>query len=255
MQKILKYVLIDILRNRILLTYTALLFVMSLGVLSLEGNSEKGILSLLNLTLIVLPLMSIIFATIYLYNAAEFIELLSSQPIKRKTIWLGLGLGLSLSLALAFMLGAGVPILLFQAGIVGVVFVLVGILLSFIFVGLGMVSVALTKDKARGVGVSILLWLFFAFLYDALLLFLLFQLSDYPLEKPILVLSACNPIDLSRILILLKLDISALMGYTGAVLKDFFGNTLGAAITWLVLSLWVFVPFRFSSQIFQKKDL
>ncbi len=37
-------------------------------------------------------------------------------------------------------------------------------------------------------------------------------------------LSALNPIDLSRILILLQLDVSAMMGYTGAVFKDFFGT-------------------------------
>jgi Cu-processing system permease protein len=42
------------------------------------------------------------------------------------------------------------------------------------------------------------------------------------MEKPMLVISARNPVDMARILILLKLDISALMGATSALFRDFF---------------------------------
>jgi Cu-processing system permease protein len=65
-----------------------------------------------------------------------------------------------------------------------------------------------------------MLWFYFSLIYDGLLLFFLFQFSDYPLEKAMIVLSSLNPIDLGRILILLKLDIAALMGYTGAVFDE-----------------------------------
>jgi hypothetical protein len=42
-----------------------------------------------------------------------------------------------------------------------------------------------------------------------------------------IILSALNPIDLGRILFLMKFDIAALMGYTGAVFQRFFGSGLG----------------------------
>jgi hypothetical protein len=50
----------------------------------------------------------------------------------------------------------------------------------------------------------------------------------------------CNPIDLSRILILLKLDISALFGYTGATFKMFLGSSLGMIIAFAML--WIIIP-------------
>src|SRR5437868_15292849 len=120
MTEIVKYVMADITRNRIVLLYTAFLFIISFSMFSLEDNNSKGLLSLLNIILIIVPLVSIIFSTIYVYNSAEFIELLVSQPLKRKTIWLSLFSGLALSLCLAFFMGAGIPILIYQPNMIGI---------------------------------------------------------------------------------------------------------------------------------------
>ena len=49
MKKIIKYVIIDILRNKIMLAYTVFLLLISLTIFSLEDNSAKGLLSLLNI--------------------------------------------------------------------------------------------------------------------------------------------------------------------------------------------------------------
>src|SRR5687768_7110493 len=126
MKKIIKYVVIDILRSRIVLAYTLFLLAMSLSVLNLEDNAAKGLLSLLNVILIIVPLVSIIFSTIYVYNSSEFIELLVSQPLKRKTILLSLFSGLALSLFIAFLVGAGIPILLYAATSTGIMMLLIG---------------------------------------------------------------------------------------------------------------------------------
>ena len=67
--------------------------------------------------------------------------------------------------------------------------------------------------------------------------------------------SALSPIDLSRIMILLQLDVSAMMGYTGAVFRQFFGTRIGIYVTFAVLMLWIFIPFYFSLRKFKKKDL
>ncbi|MEZ4893197.1 MAG: hypothetical protein R2778_09290 [Saprospiraceae bacterium] len=73
-------------------------------------------------------------------------------------------------------------------------------------------------------------------LYDAIVLFMMFALADYPLEKVMLLFVSINPIDLARVAVLLQLDISALMGYTGAIFREFLGTWWGIA--------YAFHPFR-----------
>ncbi len=255
MKKIIKYVIIDILRNKIMIAYTVFLLVLSFSIFSLEDNSAKGLLGLLNIILIIVPLVSIIFSTIYVYNSAEFIELLVSQPLKRKTIWMSLFTGLSSSMVLAFLIGTGIPVLIYQPDITGFMMIIIGVLLSVIFVAIAMLATVKTRDKAKGIGIAILLWLYFSLLFDGFVLFLVFQFSDYPVEKLMVTVSMFNPLDLARIMILLKMDVSALMGYTGAVFKDFFGTEIGMGLSFTVLLLWTIVPVWFSIRKFNTKDL
>lgn len=255
MKKVIKYVVIDILRNKIILAYTLFLLVLSFSIFSLEDNSAKGLLGLLNIILIIVPLVSIVFSTIYVYNSAEFIELLVSQPLKRKTIWMSLFTGLACSMTLAFLIGAGIPVLIYQADITGLMMILIGVLLSVIFVSIAMLAAVKTRDKAKGIGIAILLWLYFSLLFDGFVLFLLFQFSDYPVEKMMVGVSMLNPLDLGRIMILLKMDVSALMGYTGAVFKDFFGTQFGMVFSFSILVVWALIPVWLSIRRFKTKDL
>jgi Cu-processing system permease protein len=78
--------------------------------------------------------------------------------------------------------------------------------------------------------------------------------NDYPLEKLTLGLTSFNPIDLARILILLKLDISAMMGYTGAVLQKFLGSNMGFIFILTVLAVWILVPFFYLLRLAKRKD-
>jgi len=237
------------------LIYTFLTLIISLCIFNLESNSAKGLLSLLNIILIIVPLICMIFSTIYVYNSSEFIELLVSHPLQRKTIWLSLFAGLAASLSIAFLIGIGLPILIYQPNPTGYMMLLMGLLLTIIFVGIAMLAAVTTRDKAKGIGVAILLWLYFSLIFDAFVLFILFQFQDYPLEEPMIIFSFLNPIDLGRIQILLKMDTAALMGYTGAVFKDFFGTASGITVTTIVLCLWVFIPVWISARKFRRKDL
>lgn len=255
MNRIIKIIFFDILKNKIILAYTIILAILSWSSFSLEDNSAKGLLTILNVILFTVPLVSILFSTIYLYNSSEFIELLLSQPVKRKKIWLSLFLGLSLSMVAAFFIGAGIPLLVNAPNSVGVMMLIVGCLISVIFVALAFLCSIITRDKSKGIGISIMTWLYFALLFDGLVLFLLFQLSDYPIEKMMVGLTALSPIDLARIQILLHLDVSAMMGYTGAIFKDFFGTSIGLTVSFLLLCLWVIIPFFISLRKFNRKDL
>lgn len=255
MKKIIKYVILDILRNRIMIGYTLFLLTISLSVFNLEENPSKGILSLLNIILIIVPLISIIFSTIYIYNSSEFIELLVSQPLKRVNLWMSLFAGLALSLSMAFFVGCGLPILIYAPSDTGVIMLIMGLFISVIFTAIALLASVFTRDKAKGIGISILLWFYFTLIFDGIILFLLFRFMDYPMEKPMIVFSFLNPVDLARILILLKLDISALMGATSAVFRDFFGSQWGMAIAFLILAGWVMMPLWLSTRRFNRKDL
>jgi Cu-processing system permease protein len=221
----------------------------------MEDNSSKAILSLLNIILIVVPLISMIFTTIHYYNSYEFIELMLSQPMSRKRILLSEYAGISLSLVSSFMIGVGIPVLLFSADSIGFSLLFTGISLTLVFTSLAFLTSVKSRDKARGIGFALLLWFYFALIYDGLILMILFTFSDYPLEKITLVLSALNPIDLGRISIMLKMDVSALMGYTGALYKDFFGSASGILFTTGIMLFWIVAPLWWALRVFKKKDL
>jgi Cu-processing system permease protein len=255
MKKITKYVVLDILRNKILVSYTVLLLAITLTMLCLENSQTKALLSLLNIVLIVLPLVSIIFSTIYYYNSIEFIELLVCQPIRRASILLSIYAGLASSLLIAFGIGVGLPLLIMDHSLTSVLLVLIGALLTIIFSALAILGSVFMRDKARGIGVAILAWFYFSLLYDGLVLFLLFQFSDYPLEKPSIILGSLNPIDLGRTILLLRLDSSAMMGYTGAVFQSFFGSAGGILLGFGMLVLWMVLPLLKAIRRFSHKDL
>lgn len=69
-----------------------------------------------------------------------------------------------------------------------------------------------------------------------------------------LVLMALNPVDVARVLVIMALDASAMMGYTGAVFQDFFGGAGGTALALGVLSLWAVIPGAAALRTFMRKD-
>ena len=255
MNKTTKYVLYDIIRNRFVIGYMVLLAIISFSFFNFESDSNKGLLSLLNIILIVVPLVSIIFSTIHFYNSYEFIELMAAQPLSRSTIFLSEYVGVAFSLGLAFLVGVGIPAIIFDGSQRALVLVVSGLLLTLSFVALAFLASVLTRDKAKGIGISLALWFYFALVYDGIVLGILFSFSDYPLEKIMLILTALNPSDLARIMVLMKMDISALMGFTGAVFQDFFSTNYGLFVALFVLVLWVIIPITIATKIFNKKDL
>jgi len=69
-----------------------------------------------------------------------------------------------------------------------------------------------------------------------------------------ILLSIINPIDLGRILFLIKFNIAALMGYTGAVFQQFFGSSVGIIISVVFMLLWILIPLSLSTRLFKRKD-
>ncbi|GAB4185637.1 MAG: ABC transporter permease [Thermoflexibacter sp.] len=255
MNTVVKYVVYDIIRNKIVLGYMVFLFVVSFSFFGLESDINKGLLSLLNIVLIIVPLVSVIFSTIHFYNSYEFIELLLTQPLSREKIFLSEYAGVSLALSYAFLMGVGIPTFWFCPAEKAGIFISSGLLLTLTFTSIAFMTSVLIQDKAKGIGVALLSWFYFSLIYDGLVLLLLFSLSDYPLDKLTLVLMALNPVDLSRVMLIMKMDVSALMGYTGAVFKDFLEQYAGLWVATGILLLWVVIPLGVALKIFKHKDL
>jgi Cu-processing system permease protein len=255
MTRIIKYVFYDLLRTKFIVLYTVLLFVSTFAMFQIDSDASKVVTSLLNIVLMVIPLISIVFTTIHFYNSYEFIELMLAQPVDRKTIFLGEYLAVTSSLCIAFIAGCGIPVFLHGTSMAGATLLFCGVVLTMVFVSLAFLASVLTRDKAKAIGIALLFWFYFSLIYDGFLLWFVYAFNDYPLEKITLALIALNPVDLARVIMLLQLDISALMGYTGAFYKDFFGSGLGIIVSTVILCLWIAVPFFIAMRIFSKKDL
>ena len=255
MLKISKYVLYDIARNKVMIAYTLFLFIVSMSLFQMEENSSKAVLSLLNIVLIVIPLVSLVFSTIHWYNSYEFIELMLTQPISRKKVLLSEYTGISGSLVLAALTGIGIPVMIYNFNGTGMALLLIAALLSLVFASVSFLASVKSRDKARGIGVALMLWFYFVLIFDGLILLIIFTFSDYPLEKITLLLSSLNPVDLGRIYIMLHMDVSALMGYTGAMYKDFFGSGSGILFTLGIMTVWVVAPMFLALRAFNKKDI
>ena len=127
----------DALRSRWIAVYTLFFLLATEGLMRFSGDGAKAVLSLSSATLIVVPLVTLVLSTIYVYNAREFTELLLAQPIRRSTLFNGLYLGLAVPMAAGFVAGIGLPMLLrgggdpAQRGTI-IALLVVGVLLTFV---------------------------------------------------------------------------------------------------------------------------
>lgn len=255
MNRIVKYIFLDILRNRFIIFYTLFLALTTIALYQLDSDPAKVTLSLLNIMLMVVPLVSIIFTTIHFYNSYEFIELMLAQPVNRKVVFLAEYFAVTLSLSISIVLGVGLPIIIYGIDSASFTLLYTGVLLNIVFVSLAFLASVITRDKAKAIGIALLFWFYFSLIYDGLLLWIIYSFQNYPLEKLTLGLVSLNPIDIARIIMILQLDISALMGYTGAFYKDFFGSNMGILFSGTILGIWILLPLALALRIFRIKDL
>jgi Cu-processing system permease protein len=254
MFKLLKYALYDIVKSRFALLYTLFMVLVAISIYQVSEDMSKVSLSLLNIMLMIVPLISAIFATTHFFNNLEFTELMLAQPVKRGDVFLSQILAVMFVLSLAIVIGFGVPMILWGADASVLILLGIGIALSVVFAGLAFLASVMTRDKAKAIGISLSFWIYFSLVYDGFVLYLIYSLADYPLEKPTLALVFLNPVDLGRIIMLMQLDISALMGYTGAFFQDFFGSAKGILLSSSVMFIWMILPVSAAMRVFKRKD-
>lgn len=257
--KVLKYVFFDIVRSRWFYIYFGFYFLLASSLLFFVQDVAKSIITLMNIILALNSLIGSIFGVMYYYESKDFIALLLCQPIRRRTVFLELYLGVTLSLLVSFSLGLSLPFGLygaFDSQVLDNFFALlfIGNILTCIFVAIAFYIGVRNENKVKGFGYSIVFWLFMSVIYDAIFLILLIFFKDYPLQNFSLIAVLANPVDLSRVFIILKLDIAALMGYTGANFKDILGGAWGMLLSSVILVAWgALAVLLFTKQV-QKKD-
>lgn len=250
----------NLFRDKWLIGYMLIYLLLTDTLIRFGGGGPKVLLSVSNIMLLFVPLVSLVYGVLYLYQSREFVELLLAQPIKRASLFTGLYAGLAVPLSAAFLAGAGLPFVYSGAwaetglSMLATVFGL-GAALSLIFVGIGFLfGLRYFDERVKGFGMALVSWLLLAVLYDGLVMLFISIFSAYPLEKAMIGLSVINPIDLARIGVLLEFDISALMGYTGAVFSRFFGGSTGLWISAGCLLLWIVLPVWRGQRLFRTKD-
>jgi Cu-processing system permease protein len=254
MLKMLKYSLYDIIKSRFAILYTVFMMLVTISIYQVSGDLSKVSLSLLNIMLMIVPLIAAVFATTHFFNNLEFTELMLAQPVKRRDVFLSQILAVIIMLSLAILIGIGLPMAIWGSDSSLWILLSVGISISIVFAGLAFLASVLTRDKAKAIGITLSFWIYFSLVYDGLVLYVIYSFADYPLEKATLAMVMLNPVDLGRIVMLMKLDISALMGYTGAFFQQFFGSAQGILLSAGVLLLWMILPIMISMRYFEIKD-
>lgn len=259
MGKVLKYGAFDLMRSRWAIAYFLFYLLLSVALLLLTHDHGQATISLLNIVVVLTPLLSIIFGVIYFYNSQDFTSLLLAQPLNRFEIFMGQYLGIVLVQLSCVLLGIGLPFLVTGvfASSVFVSFLsllLAASFLTLIFTGIAFFIGLKNENRIRGFGIAVILWLFLAVVYDGLFLVLLSTFRDYPLNNVALLGILLNPIDLSRVFVMIHLDIAALMGFTGAVFKNVLGNYTGVLIALGVLTAWVMMPVYMMIRRAQRRD-
>lgn len=223
--KLVKYTLYDLLKSMWILAIF-LFYAFTVYMLVKFGKSiEKVVISYSNLSSLTLSLFSVLLSTAYIYNNKNFLEFILSQPVKRSTFLISATLSLSLSLGISYLLGS----LLSFYYLVGhstsfLKSVMLNLSLVPSFVCLGVFSFLVVEDRVKGLGFSLFLWLFFCFLYDAIVLYSIVALSEYPVEKLIFALTFLNPLDLLRLIVLMDVGVYELMGFVGKRLAEYLKN-------------------------------
>jgi len=259
MRKFIKYSFVDLIQSYWTILYFVFFLVVTSAILYFSADMTKSIVSMMNIVLVLIPLVSIVFGAIYYYNSREFTELLLAQPVRRRSLILGQYAGLALSLSLSFRAGIALPFIVKGIFVSEhlpdfILILFAGIGLSFSMTAIAYATALKHENKILGFGISLFIWFFLAVLYDGLILLLLIVFKSYPTDSMAIVLTFLNPIDLSRVMIMLGLDIAALMGYTGALFLKFFGSATGIIITLFSVFCWIVVPSLFMVRIAKKKD-
>ena len=244
--------LVEAARNRLIYGFSIVFFVLALalsiaGVLS-PGAKDVAIsrvgVSLLNLTTLLVPLISLVVGSQGL--AAEFedgtIDLLLTQPVKLRYVCLGRILGQWIAIAASLLVGfggSGIVLMLMSSGnraMLLLVNIIISLALALVFITLGNLISVKSKNRIVALFSVLALWFVMIILYDLILVQVL-MLTTGGLTMALLYgLLALNPADLLRVLAIRLSQMKELFGPTREAMNALpgFKGPILATAGWLV---------------------
>lgn len=253
--KVLKYEFVNIRRNRWVFIYMGLMALISFAFIRIAGDFSKALLSLSEVLSVLVPLVSILFATVYWYYSERFTELMLTQPLPRPALFFGRWLAISTALGISLTLGVALPYLISGGLERGLILTLaVGFFLTFVFVTLGLLISVTVIDRMKGIGFALGIWVYFAIVHDGGLLLFLLAFRDYPLDVAAGLGGAVNPVGLSRVVSIMFFDASFLLGHSGALVRKVLGTGLGYFLALVIGTGWLVFPVGWAALKFQKRD-
>lgn len=217
-------------------------------------------LSLLNLSLFVVPLVGLLLGATSLSDDTHLLPLLLAQPVRRRDVMLGKAAGLAgaLTAAQAAAFGGGGVIVAMQAGTAQLggyaVLMALSIVLGVATIAGGLCLAAAWSDRLRAVIGAVLVWLALVVLYDLAVFGATSWWSGLPLKTVLLPALLLNPVDLVRVLVVLAVGSGALFGPTSAVLMQTLGTPGGLALGLVVLLVETALPLAVAVRLFERRD-
>lgn len=249
----------ETLRSRWLLALVLGLMILGELLLRFGGMGPTTLVSLLDAALIVTPLAGLVVGTMQVHHGRDLTELLLAQPVTRGRLFVMLYLSSALPLAVALAVGLLAPFawhgmlwgveaprLLALAGTAA--------LLSLVTMAIAFVIAIRIDDRVRALSVALLVWGLTAVVWDGVILIVAMLFGTHPIEVPLMVMLAFNPVDIARVMLLLGSDAAALLGYTGAMLSRLLGTAIGRLVLISALLLWLVGPIVVARQVFRRKD-
>ncbi len=243
------------------------LVVLGLSFLGLAQSREVGFqgfarvtLSLLNLSLFLVPLAALLLGVTSVAGGAESLSLLLAQPVTRGEVLAGkfLGLGAALSVAQAVGFGGGGLVVAWNAGSAQapgfLALTVLSIALGWLSLSAALLLSVIWPDRLKAMSAALSLWLLMVVAYDLAVLGATALLRGVPLQAVLLPALLVNPVDLVRVLTTLAVGSGALFGPTSAVLVGFFGTAGGTALCVAVLALETAAPLWAAARIFRARD-
>jgi Cu-processing system permease protein len=212
---------------------------------------SRTAVSLVQLTLLLVPLTSLVIGVLSLASDQGAVELLLSQPVPRRTILLGRLLGLFEALAAAQALGFGAAgiVVFLQAGeegIAGFLLLLGGsLIMTSVFLGIaGLLAVGgFGRRRAQALALALVVWFGSVVLFDVVALGVASLLPSGLASRLLIVSVLVNPVDATRTGALLGIEGTAAFGPSSLAFLRFTGGPGGAAMMIAVsVTFWIVAP-------------
>lgn len=247
------------LRNRWALALTALFASLSVLVVALAGQNgivraDAVVVSLVELTALLLPLVALLFGydAIVGSDEAGWLGVLFALPVPRRRVVSGTYLGRLAVFVGAVVLGFGVGGLwmaldgLLTPAYLGLV--ATAALAGASFLGLALLVSTVAAEKTHALGVTLLLWVWMALVHDLVSIGLI--AADVVTPGWLSVFVLANPATVFRVLALQSVPTA-----TGGMADVLTGTGLSTPVLVTALVLWTVVPVWLAGRLVERRSV